>query len=74
MSGRRPLRWRRSVHRAVHLVPAAVLGVFLYSPLRTDPSAVLLVQAVVFPVLVLSGLLLWRGGRLRRWLATRGSS
>jgi thiosulfate reductase cytochrome b subunit len=64
-------RWRRSTHRVAHLLLAAVLGVFVYSPLRTAPDAVLVVQVVVFPLLVVSGLLLWRGVQVRRWLRDR---
>ncbi|WP_254272695.1 hypothetical protein [Haloarcula marina] len=63
--------WRRSTHRAAHLLLALALGAFLYSPLRTVPTAVLAVQAVGFPLLALSGLLLWRGPRLRRWYRDR---
>lgn len=67
---RSPL-WRRSTHRTAHLLLAVALGAFVYSPLRTVPEAVLLVQTVLFPALALSGLLLWKGGRLRRWLRDR---
>ena len=63
--------WRRSTHRLVHLLLAAGLGVFVYSLLRIDPTTVLAVQVVVFPLLVVSGLLLWNGRKLRRWLGER---
>jgi hypothetical protein len=59
--------WRRSTHRLAHLLLAATLGAFVYSPLRTEPTAVLAVQAVLFPLLAVSGLVLWQGGRLGRW-------
>jgi len=59
--------WRRSTHRALHVALAAALGAFVYSPLRTDPAAVLAVQAAVFPLLALSGVLLWTGPALGRW-------
>lgn len=65
------LPWRRSVQRAVHLAGAVALGVFVYAPVGSTPLAVLLVQAVVFPALAVSGLLMWKGGRLRRWLGPR---
>ncbi|MDS0260150.1 hypothetical protein NDI56_12165 [Haloarcula sp. S1CR25-12] len=58
--------WRRSTHRLAHLVLAVALGAFVYSPLRTDPTAVLAVQVGLFPLLALSGLLLWKGAALRR--------
>lgn len=67
--------WSRSRQRLVHLLLGSALGVFVYSPLAAVPAVELAVQVVVFPALVLSGLLLWRGPRLRRWLARqRGES
>lgn len=70
MSGRRQLWWRRSIQRLIHFVPAIVLGVFVYAPVRSTPVFVLLVQVVAFPALVISGLLMWKGGRLRRRIET----
>jgi len=58
--------WRRSTHRLAHLLLAVALGAFVYSPLRTEPLAVLAVQAVLFPLLALSGLVMWKGPALRR--------
>lgn len=63
--------WRRSTHRLVHLLLAGVLGTFVYSPFATDPTFRLVVQVIAFPALVVSGLLLWRGPALRRWLRSR---
>ena len=67
----RSLPWRRSAQRAGHLLLAVALGAFVYSPLRTVPEAVFAVQFVLFPLLALSGLLLWQGSRLRRWYRAR---
>jgi hypothetical protein len=55
------------MQRLAHLALGAAIGAFVYSPLRTVPEAVLVVQVLVFPLLVMSGLLMWRGARLRRW-------
>jgi hypothetical protein len=63
--------WRRSTHRLVHLLLAGVLGTFVYAPFGADPTFRLVVQVIAFPALVVSGLLLWRGPALRRWLQTR---
>jgi hypothetical protein len=65
--------WRRDRQRLLHLLVVTALGVFVYSPLRTNPTAVLVVQAVAFPVATLSGLLMWKGGRLRAWLRERST-
>lgn len=71
VSDRRPAVWSRSNHRMVHVVLATVLGTYLYSPLADVASAELAVQLVIFPVLALSGLLMWKGQALRRRLRSR---
>ncbi|RXK46890.1 hypothetical protein [Halorientalis pallida] len=63
--------WRRRTHRLVHLLFAVALGTFVYSPLRTVAVAVLVVQLLVFPGLLLSGILLWKGPRIRQWYRDR---
>ena len=67
-----PVVWRRSTHRLAHLLLAVGLGAFVYSPLRTVPEAIIIVQAVLFPLLALSGVLLWKGPRLRQRFRQRG--
>ncbi|WP_276252061.1 hypothetical protein [Haloarcula rara] len=57
---------RRSTQRTLHLLLSVGLGAFVYSPLRTAPAAVLAVQTVLFPLLVLSGALMWTGPALRQ--------
>ncbi|MFC7138044.1 hypothetical protein ACFQRB_19410 [Halobaculum litoreum] len=60
--------WSRSRQRLAHLVLGTTLGVYLYSPLGSVAAFELAVQVLVFPALALSGLLLWKGHRVRRWL------
>ncbi len=60
--------WRRRYHRYAHLALATWLGVVLYSPLGGDARALLVTRVVVFPLLVVSGLLLWQAPALRRRL------
>lgn len=71
MIGKKSLVWQRSAQRVVHLIPAVVLGIFVYAPFRTDPLFLLLVQVIFFPALAVSGLLMWKGERIRRRLGTR---
>jgi hypothetical protein len=63
-----PAVWRRRYQRYAHLLVAGWLGLYLYSPLAEVIHFELATQAVAFPFLVVSGLLLWRGPALRRWL------
>ena len=50
----------RNVVRLVHLLVAAFMAVFIYSPLRLDPTVTLIAQVVVVPVVALSGLVMWQ--------------
>lgn len=56
----------RSRQRVIHIVLAACLGTYLYSPLRGVAAVESVVQLIVFPGLAVSGLLLWRGPLLRQ--------
>ena len=60
--------WSRSRQRLAHVVLATALGVYLYSPLGEVSGVELAVQVLVFPTLALSGLLRWKGHRVRGWL------
>lgn len=53
MKKRLALRW-------LHLVGAAVLGAFVYSPLQHVAWFALLTQAVVIPALSLTGFWMWK--------------
>jgi hypothetical protein len=57
--------WSRSRQRLAHVVLATALGVYLYSPLGDVAAVEIAVQVLVFPALALSGLLMWKGHRLR---------
>ena len=52
-------RSQRTALRTVHLVGAALIGTYLYSPWSDVAWFALLNQAVVFPGLALSGLWMW---------------
>ncbi len=62
----------RQFVRSLHLVAAAVLGTFIYSPWSSDPTFATSVRWLAFPVLAASGLFLWRGHLLLR--AVRSAS
>lgn len=65
-------RQQRNVLRVVHLVLAAVLGVYLYSPLGDVSVVRLSLQVVVFPLFVISGVWMWQQARVRRLLSGAG--
>jgi len=59
---------KRNVFRTLHLVGAAIIGTYLYSPWKELEWFVFLNQAVIFPALTASGLLMWQGDKLRKWM------
>lgn len=60
----------RDAQRAVHLVTALVLVLYVYIPLGTVPLVTTAVQFAVLPVLVATGLLMWQWTRLRKLFTT----
>ena len=59
-------RRTRDLIRIGHLVGAALLGTYVYSPWSADPTFSAVVKWLVVPGLSTSGLLLWKGHLLRR--------
>lgn len=49
-----------------HFFASLVIGAYLYSPLRSDPVFQALTLYVVFPMMALSGLVMWNMGRFAR--------
>ena len=64
----------RDLQRVIHLVGAAILGVYIYSPWGNDPTFAFLTKFVVIPVLIISGGILWQMPRITKRLRRRRSS
>jgi len=62
---------QRDMQRAVHIVGGLLLLMYVYSPAGAVPVFGLLMQVVVMPVLILSGVLMWQGPRLRKVMQDR---
>jgi len=58
----------RDIQRISHLVGAAVLVLYLYTPLGNAPLFTALMQFMVVPMLVATGMLMWQLPRLRKLL------
>src|SRR6478672_6891902 len=50
----------RNVIRIVHLIAAATLGVYFYSPMAGDETLRLIIQFITLPSIVLTGIALWQ--------------
>ncbi|HUZ93513.1 MAG TPA: hypothetical protein VMU57_01220 [Edaphobacter sp.] len=61
----------RSIFRWIHLVVAIPIVGYIYSPFDRIPQYAPATRYVFFPVMVLSGLWLWKGHLLRRLMAKR---
>jgi hypothetical protein len=64
MSGRQ----LRTILRLVHLLGAAFIAAFVYTSLRLDPTFVLIMKVVVFPIITLAGIAMWQQGWLNKRL------
>jgi hypothetical protein len=62
---------KRSVLRWTHLIVSIPTIGYVYSPFEEIPNYAPLTRCVFLPVLVLSGLWMWKGPAIRRLLAKR---
>ena len=57
---------KRSIVRSIHLILAIPIVGYIYSPFDQIPNYAPLVRFVFFPLLVVSGLWMWKGHVIRR--------
>ena len=54
--------------RIIHLIAAATLGMYFYSPIAGDQTLRLIIQFVTLPGIVLTGIALWQQAYLNKLL------
>jgi hypothetical protein len=54
--------------RIIHLIAAATLGMYFYSPIAGDETLRLIIQFVTLPSILLTGLALWQQAYLNKLL------
>jgi len=54
--------------RIIHLIAAATLGMYFYSPIVGDVTLRLIIQFVTLPSIVLTGIALWQQAYLNKLL------
>ena len=64
---------KRSIVRWIHLVFAIPILGYIYSPFEEIPQYAPAVRFVFLPVLLLSGLWMWKGHVLRRLISKRSA-
>jgi hypothetical protein len=62
---------KRSIVRSIHLVLSIPIIGYIYSPFEQLPAYAPRVRFVVVPVMLLSGLWMWKGHALRRFMSKR---
>lgn len=64
---------KRSIFRWIHIVFAIPIIGYIYSPFKELPNYAPVVRYVAFPVIALSGLLMWKGHLLRRLISKKSA-
>jgi hypothetical protein len=64
----------RNIVRALHIIEGVFIGVFVYSPLRTDPTFLAIIQYIIVPALVISGIFMWQQATILKWFRRSASS
>jgi len=62
---------KRSIVRSIHLVLSIPILGYIYSPFENLPIYAPRVRFVVVPLMLLSGLWMWKGHVLRRFISKR---
>mgnify|MGYP001153646122 CR=1 FL=1 len=62
---------KRTILRWVHLIFSIPILGYIYSPFEEIPNYAPMVRYIFVPVLVLSGLWMWKGHLVRRFLSRK---
>lgn len=64
---------RRTIVRCIHLVFSIPILGYIYSPFEKLPDYAFPTRFIFLPLMVLSGLWMWKGHVVRRLLSTRSA-
>ena len=62
---------QRIIFRWIHIVMAIPIAGYVYSPFSELPNYAPVVRFVAIPVLILTGLWMWKGHLLRRFVSKK---
>ena len=60
---------QRKIIRWLHILASIPIIGYIYGPVKNFPNAVTAIKWVLFPLIVVSGLWLWKGHLVRNWLS-----
>lgn len=61
----------RKVLRWIHILFSIPIVGFIYGPVSAIPQAAMMVRWVLFPSVVLSGMWMWKGHKIKKWIKSR---
>jgi hypothetical protein len=64
---------QRSIFRSIHIIVAIPILGYIYSPFEKLPDYAPLTRFVFLPVMVITGLWMWKGHVVRRVLSRRSA-
>ncbi len=64
----------RNQLRLFHILASVILGMFIYSPWRSNQTFAIAMSFAIFPILTLTGLWMWQGSRINKLLKQIPSS
>lgn len=62
----------RKIIRWFHIIVSIPVIGYIYGPVKNFPNAVIAIKWAIFPLIVLSGLWMWKGHLLKRWIRRIG--
>ena len=62
----------RKLIRWIHIVFSVPIIGYIYGPVATIPVSAMIVKWIIFPLLVLSGLWLWKGQLVKKRFKNKG--
>ncbi|HEY9047700.1 MAG TPA: hypothetical protein VIN08_17460 [Ohtaekwangia sp.] len=57
----------RKIIRWFHMLASIPIVGYVYGPVSTIPEAVVVVRWILFPLVILSGLWMWKGYAVKKW-------
>ncbi|MFZ6009457.1 MAG: hypothetical protein ACOYXT_03845 [Bacteroidota bacterium] len=64
----------RKVIRGIHLIASVPIVGYIYGPVAEKPEAAFVVRIILFPLVILTGLWMWKGHVVKRWFNNLQSS
>jgi hypothetical protein len=61
----------RKIIRWIHIIISIPIVGLIYGPVGEQPQAVNAIRFVFFPILVLSGLWMWKGHWFKKWMKAK---